>query len=94
VSSDDLHQPTPLIRNRLVHALSQLLLDLLELRPHTVAPTPTVDKKLSSTRLTANEGKPQDMLDPTFLRICVLGTYVVLRSIGPKMQGARKIDHT
>jgi len=37
-TGDDLPQPLPLLGNRLVHPPSQFRLDLLELRPHAVAP--------------------------------------------------------
>ena len=36
VAADNPAQPPPLFRDRLVHAPSHLLLDLLELRPHAV----------------------------------------------------------
>lgn len=38
VPSDDLRQPAPLLRDLLVHAPPQLLLDLLEPCSHAVAP--------------------------------------------------------
>ena len=38
VAGHDLPQPSPLFGDRLVHSSPQLLLDVLELRPHAVAP--------------------------------------------------------
>src|SRR5882672_9137037 len=43
VPGDDLSQPFPLLRDRLMHAPSQLLFDFLELRPHAVATGLTLD---------------------------------------------------
>ena len=44
---DNLPQPFPLNRDRLVHSPSQLILDLLELRPHAVAPGLALKRKVA-----------------------------------------------
>jgi len=61
VAPDDLPQPASLFGYRLVHSLAQLLLDLCELHPHTVAPTLTVDEELASARLSADEDEAQEL---------------------------------
>ena len=45
VAGDHLLEPFPLLGNRLMHALSQLLLDRLELCPHAVAPVLPFDQE-------------------------------------------------
>lgn len=56
---NNLHQPLPLYRDWLMHAPPQFLLDLLELRPHAVAPGFPREEELTSARLAANEGEAQ-----------------------------------
>src|SRR5690242_3989087 len=55
VSTDNLLQPSPLCGDRLMHAPSQRLLDLLELRPQAVASRLPFDQELASPRLAADE---------------------------------------
>src|SRR6202035_2538309 len=43
VTGDDLLQPSPLLRDGLLHALAQLVLDLPQLRPSAVPPTFATD---------------------------------------------------
>src|SRR5215471_13499394 len=43
VATDNPPQPFPLVRDRLVHAPTHLLLNLLQLRPHAVPPGPPFD---------------------------------------------------
>src|SRR5215813_3321287 len=57
VAPDDLPQPTSLLGYRLVHALTQLLLDLLEFRLHAVAPALSMYEELAPERLSADEEK-------------------------------------
>src|SRR5262249_9216763 len=57
VSDRDLPQPFPLFGYRLMSTLPQLLLDLLEFRPHAVASGLPVDQELTLTRFSADEGK-------------------------------------
>src|SRR6516162_8452769 len=47
VTPDDLRQPTSLLGYRLMHALTQLLLDLREPRPHAVTSAPTMYEELT-----------------------------------------------
>ena len=47
VASDNLRQPAPLFGDRLVHPVSHLLLDLLELAPHAVTPGFPLEEKLA-----------------------------------------------
>ena len=49
VASDNLRQPAPLFGDRLVHPLSHLLLDLLELAPHAVTPGFPLKEELALT---------------------------------------------
>ena len=58
VAPDDLRQPTSLLGYRLMHALAQFLLDLLEFRLHAIAPGLSLYGELAPTRLTANEDEP------------------------------------
>ena len=57
VAPDDLSQPTSLLGYRLMHALTQLLLDLLEFRLHAVAPALSMYEELAPERLSADEEK-------------------------------------
>src|SRR5712691_9595621 len=61
VAGDDLRQPFPLDRDRLMHAPPQLLLDLLELGPHAVAPGVPFDLELVPACLAADEGEAQEV---------------------------------
>src|ERR1700736_7067771 len=60
VALDDLSQPFPLDRDRLVPALPQLLLDGLQLRPHAIGPGLPFDLELAPTRLAAEEDEAQE----------------------------------
>ena len=57
VAPDDLRQPASLLGYRLMHALTQLLLDLLEFRLHAVAPALSMYEELAPERLSADEEK-------------------------------------
>src|SRR5579883_2719369 len=61
VASHDLPQPSSLLWNRPVHAPSQDLLHLFELRPHAVAPGPAFDQELTPTRLPQMKVKPRKL---------------------------------
>ena len=61
VAGNDLPQPFPLLRDRLMHAPSQLLLDLPKLRPHAVAPGLPLDEELALAGLAADEGEAQEV---------------------------------
>src|SRR5688572_1283432 len=61
VAGNDLPQPFPLLRDRLMHAPSQLLLDLPKLRPHAVTPGFPLDEELALTRLAADEGEAEEV---------------------------------
>ena len=58
VAGDDLPQPFPLLGDRLMHAPPQLLLDLLELRAHAVAPGLPLELEVALT------GLPQMNVNP------------------------------
>ena len=60
VASNDLCQPTSLFGYWLVHALTQFLLCLRELRTHAIAPTLAMNEELTVARLPANEDKAQE----------------------------------
>ena len=60
-AGDDLPQPLPLVRDRLVHALSQFPLDLLELRPHAVSPGPPLEKKTALAGFAADQGEAKEI---------------------------------
>jgi len=59
-TGDDLAQPHPLFGDGLVHAPSHLLLELGELRPHTVAPGFPFNLELALAGPAADEGKAQE----------------------------------
>src|SRR5258708_358171 len=61
VALDDLSQPFPLDRDRLVPALPQLLFDGLQLRPHAVAPGFPLEEELAATRLAADKAEAQEV---------------------------------
>ena len=59
VALDDLSQPFPLDRDRLVPALPQLLLDGLQLRSHAIAPGLPLEKELAPARQADKPGSAQ-----------------------------------
>ena len=61
VADDDLPQPLPLPGNGLVHAPSQLVLDLPELRLHAVAAALPMDLEVAPAGLAADEGEAQEV---------------------------------
>src|SRR5215467_11081625 len=61
VSADDLREPLPLLGNRLMHSQSQSLLDVLEFRPHTVAPGLPRDEELAPAGFAAHEGEAKEV---------------------------------
>src|ERR1700730_3013776 len=61
VSADDAREPLPLFGDWLMHAQSQSLLDILELRPHTVASALPRDQELASACFAADEGEAQEV---------------------------------
>src|SRR5215831_2502537 len=60
VAINDAPEPSPLVRDRLVHAPLQLLLDLLEFRPHPVRPTLPLDLEFAGLCFAADEGEAQE----------------------------------
>ena len=60
-AANDLPQPFPLFGDRLMHAPSQLLLDLLELRPHAVAPGLPLEQEVARAGFAADEGEAQEV---------------------------------
>ena len=60
VAGDDLPQPPSLLGNGLVHPPSQFLLDLRELRLHSVAAGLPMDLEVSPARPAADERKAQE----------------------------------
>src|ERR687890_1089487 len=60
VAGDDLLQPVPLFRDRLVQSSPHLLLDLLELFRHAVAAGFPVDPEVAPSRGAADEGETQE----------------------------------
>ena len=61
VSADDLFEPFPLLADRLVHPLTQFLLDLLELCQHAVSPGLPMNQEPAPTGFSADEGKAQEV---------------------------------
>src|SRR6516164_3557870 len=61
IASDNLRQPAPLLGDRLVHPLSHLLLDLLELAPHAVTPGFPLKEELAMTGASADVGEAQEI---------------------------------
>jgi hypothetical protein len=61
VSADDLFEPFPLLTDRLVHPLTQFLLDLLELCQHAVSPGLPMNQETAPTGFSADEGKAQEV---------------------------------
>jgi hypothetical protein len=70
VAPDDLRQPPSLLGYRLMHALAQLLLDLLEFHLHAITPALSMYKELAPTRLAAYEGKTQELEGFRFAKPC------------------------
>src|ERR1700726_2165007 len=60
VPADDAREPLPLFGDWLMHPQSQPLLDVLELRPHAVAPAFPRDEELASACFAADEGEAQE----------------------------------
>src|SRR6516162_6175843 len=58
---DHLRQPSPLFGDRPVHLPPQLLLDLLEFGPHTVAPGFPLEQKCAPAAAAADMGEPQEI---------------------------------
>src|SRR5271157_1623634 len=56
-ASDNLRQPVSLFRDRQVHPPPQLLLDFLELGPHTVPPGFPLEQKIAPAAAAADKGK-------------------------------------
>src|SRR5512140_3186724 len=56
VAGHDLPQPSPLLRDRLVHPAPKLRLDVLQLAQHAVAPGLPLKLEASAARLPADEG--------------------------------------
>jgi hypothetical protein len=82
VALDDLSQPFPLDRDRLVPAPPQLLLDRLQLRPHAIGPRLPFDLELAPTRLAADEDEAQEAEG---LRLAEPAPLAVFRSITPEL---------
>src|SRR3979490_594568 len=61
VALDDLSQPFPLDRDRLVSALPSLLFDGLQLRPRAVSPGFPLEQELAATRLATDKGEAQEV---------------------------------
>src|SRR5262245_4475046 len=59
-ASNNLLQPGPLFGDRLVHPLSQLLLDPLELYTHAVAPGLPLEEKLPTARCATHKDEAQE----------------------------------
>src|SRR3974377_1090956 len=61
VAADDPSQPPPLLGDRRVHAPSQRLLDLPQLRPHTVPSGLPLKLEFARAGLAADEGEAQEV---------------------------------
>jgi hypothetical protein len=61
VSADNLFKPFPLLADRLVHPLTQFLLDLLELCLHAVAPGLPVDQEATRRDVPQMKVKPRKL---------------------------------
>ena len=61
VAAHDPLQPSPLLGDRLVHALPQLVLDHPQLRLHAVPPAPPPKLEFTCTGLAASEGEAQEV---------------------------------
>src|ERR1043166_311674 len=60
VAINDAPEPFPLVGDRLGPAPPQLLLDLLELRPHAVCPALPLDLEFAGLCFAADEGEAQE----------------------------------
>src|SRR5262245_57453527 len=60
VAPNDLRQPEALVGDRLVHPLSQLLLNLREFCPHSVTPGFPFKQELTPARASADENEPEE----------------------------------
>src|SRR5215210_337742 len=60
-AGDDLSEPNPLDGDRLMPSPPQLLLDVLELRPHPVAPGLAHELELALAGLAADEGEAEEV---------------------------------
>jgi len=60
-AADHLCQPLPLLGDRPVSPMSQLLLDLPEFRAHPVAPCPPLELKSAPAVPAANKGEPEEV---------------------------------
>src|ERR1700722_2291408 len=58
---DHLAKPLPLSRRRVMHALSQAFLDLLQLRPHAVASALALQEEAAFARFAADEDEAQEL---------------------------------
>src|SRR3954453_10192363 len=76
-AANDLAQPLPLFSNRLVSSPSHLLLHLLELCSHAVAPALALQQEVPSSGLPADEGKAQKLEG---LRFTDVASSALLRS--------------
>jgi hypothetical protein len=56
-AGDDLPQPLPLFRDRLMHALLHFLCDFLKLCPHAILPGLPLQAEVACSGLAADEGK-------------------------------------
>ena len=74
VTSDNLRQPFSLFWDRLMHAPSQLLLDLLELRPHARTLGPPFDEELPPAAASTDEGLTQAGLEQLRVDNCCIST--------------------
>src|SRR5262249_1595066 len=61
VAGDDAREPSPLLRDRLVHASLQVLLDLSKLRPHAVPSALPFDLEFAGAGFAADEGEAQEI---------------------------------
>jgi hypothetical protein len=61
VAIDDVPQPFPLFRDRLVHAPRHLFFEHLELRSHAVCPGLSFDLEFPRAGLAADEGETQEV---------------------------------
>src|SRR5262245_55201878 len=59
-ASNNLLQPDPLFGDRLMHPLSQFLLDLLELYTHAITPGLPLEEKLPAARCATHKDEAQE----------------------------------
>src|SRR5262249_25629554 len=83
VAPHDLHQPVPLVGDRLMHLPSYVLLDLFELRPHAIASGFPYKLELALACPPADENEAQELEGFRF-------SQPALRSSGRRM--AAKLD--